>query len=201
MTEFKTKFDSDWETLFDRHGIFEGLKRNGLFRISASEINRVHEARLMAKFDKSANLPKIFRENNLSILPVSRGEYLIGPFATHLPVRYLAQAPIKVDGPDLETLKPDNLYSEASAIFFAYNSGIIQDVLGGGKVSLTVNGRMSSGEFSFSINHRTDPQKSFPVEVKKSQIEIDTGFESPDAFLICEAKNQATEEMLIRRFF
>ncbi|MDR1093238.1 MAG: transcriptional regulator [Clostridiales bacterium] len=155
----------------------------------------------MAKFDQSAQLPKIFRDNNLSILPVTRGDYIIGPFATHEALRYKPTKPKQVENPRLETLRPDNLYSEASALFFAYNSGIINDVMGSAKVNFTVNGRMGSGVFSFSVQNKLQPQKPATIEVRNSQIEIDAGFESPDAFLICEAKNQASEELLIRQLY
>jgi len=38
------------------------------------------EARLMAKFDHESNLPKIFTNNGLSILPITRGSYIISHF-------------------------------------------------------------------------------------------------------------------------
>jgi hypothetical protein len=47
--------------------------------ISAKQIKQItnEDARLMAKIDKIENLPKLFREDNLFILPVSRKEYAI----------------------------------------------------------------------------------------------------------------------------
>jgi hypothetical protein len=53
--------------------------------------------------------------------------------------------------PNLETLDYTNLYSEASALLFAYNSGIINDVLNSKDTFYTVSGRMSSGCFNFNI--------------------------------------------------
>jgi hypothetical protein len=197
-----TKIDSAWAQLFEQHNILARISDEGSFRISSAQINKVHEARLMAKFDQSAQLPKIFRENELSILPVTRGDYLVGPFVTHEPIHYQTVKPKKVKNPQLETLKPDDLYSEASALFFAYNSGIIKDVMGSNdSIRFTVNGRMGSGIFSFSIQNKLQPQNSSIVEVRNSQVEIDAGFESPEAFLICEAKNQASEELLIRQLY
>jgi hypothetical protein len=196
-----TKIDKAWEQLFNQHNILSQINAEGSFRIASSQINKVHEARLMAKFDKSANLPQIFRENKLSILPVTRGEYIIGPFITHEPIQYQPVKPKQVENPRLETLKPDDLYNEASALFFAYNSGIIQDVMGSNDVKLTVGSRMGSGAFSFSVQNKLKPQNPATIEVKNSQIEIDAGFESPEQFLICEAKNQAPSELLIRQLY
>ncbi|MDR1534165.1 MAG: hypothetical protein LBU64_03600 [Planctomycetota bacterium] len=83
-----TKIDRAWERLFARHDILARIKAEGSFRIASAQINEAQEARLMAKFDQSIYLPDIFRANRLSILPVTRGDYLIGPFVTHEPVNY-----------------------------------------------------------------------------------------------------------------
>ena len=201
MSVGATKIDKAWEQLFDKHNILSRVSTDGVFRISSTQINEVHEARLMAKFDQSTLLPDAFRSNNLSILPVTRGEYIIGPFQTHEKIIYRPVKPKQVEIPQLETLDSKNLYSEASALFFAYNSGIINDIMGSDKVQFTVNGRMGSGAFSFSIDNSLNPQIPVSVDVKNSQVEIDAGFESPDAFVICEAKNQASNELLIRQLY
>ena len=201
MSSGTTKIDKAWKQLFDKYNILAHIGVEGAFRILSNQINEFHEARLMAKFDQSAQLPDIFRVNQLSILPVTRGEYIIGPFVTHKKISYCTEKPEKVEIPPLETLDSKNLYSEAAALFFAYNSGIINDVMGSPNVHYTVNGRMSSGEFIFTIENSLQPQSPVAVEVKNSQIEIDAGFESPDAFVICEAKNHASEELLIRQLY
>jgi hypothetical protein len=121
----KISIDKAWEILFEEYNIISRIAVNGLFTIKASEINTVKEARLMAKFDQSTHLPDIFQNNNLSILPISRGEYIIGPFQTHQKIDYPKCTPTLVNIPNLETIDYTNLYSEASALLFAYNSGII----------------------------------------------------------------------------
>ncbi|MFZ0221162.1 MAG: hypothetical protein WAM42_05635 [Candidatus Nitrosopolaris sp.] len=47
--------------------------------ISAKQIKQItnEDARLMTKIDRIESLPKIFRENNLFLLPISRKEYVI----------------------------------------------------------------------------------------------------------------------------
>lgn len=47
--------------------------------VTPSQIKRItnEDARLMAKIDRLENLPEVFRENNLFLLPVSRKEYAI----------------------------------------------------------------------------------------------------------------------------
>lgn len=190
-----------WEMLFDSCDILARVKANGSYQISSKIINLYKEARLMAKFDQSTQLPEIFQQNNLSILPIARGEYLIGPFQTHKRVVYPHVKPIPVEIPDLETLDYTNLYSEASALLFAYNSGIVQDIMGSSKVAFTVNGRMSSGSFEYYIDNSVNGSPRSKISIQNSQIEIDAGYESPEAFCICEAKNIAAEELLIRQLY
>jgi len=81
--ENKITIDKAWKILFERYNIISKVSVNGFFKIKSSEINTVKEARLMAKFDQSTQLPEIFQHNKLSILPISRGEYIIGNFKTH----------------------------------------------------------------------------------------------------------------------
>lgn len=191
-----------WEILFDKHNIVAKIAAHGSFQISAKEINSVKEARLMAKFDQSSQLPQIFQNNRLSILPITRGEYVIGPFSTHERVVYPTVKPVAVEIPDLQTLDYTNLYSEASALLFAYNSGIIQDIMGSSKVAFTVNGRMSSGSFDYEIeNISSGVDAKTKISVQNAQVEIDAGYESADAFCLCEAKNIAAEEILIRQLY
>ena len=202
MSAGTTKIDKAWEQLFTKYSILARVSAEGEFRISSAQINEFHEARLMAKFDQSAQLPEIFRANKLSILPTTRGNYIIGPFVTHETIKYRTAVKARqVNAPRLETLDAKDLYSEAAAVLFAYNSGIINDIMGSNDVKPTVNGRMCSGNFSYFINNSLRPENPVVVEVKNSQIEIDAGFESPDAFMICEAKNQASEELLIRQLY
>ncbi|GHV51897.1 hypothetical protein FACS1894216_07010 [Synergistales bacterium] len=197
----KMNINRAWETLFARYDIVERAAREGSFRISSSEINTVKEARLMAKFDRSSQLPEIFKANKLSILPISRGEYIIGSFATHTRVIYPGAKPTPVVDPRLETLDSSNLYSEASALLFAYNSGIIQNIMNTSKVAFTVFGRMSSGSFDYTIEDCHALGISRNISVQNAQIEIDAGYESAEAFCVCEAKNIAADELLIRQLY
>ena len=70
----KGKNDIAWEILFNKYNIISEINEKGKFEITAKQINEVREARLMTKFDHKVNLPKIFADNKLSILPITRGE-------------------------------------------------------------------------------------------------------------------------------
>ncbi|WP_293142861.1 type II restriction enzyme [Okeania sp. SIO3I5] len=196
-----TKNDVGWEKLFERYKILEEVNKNGCFKIEASQINQERESRLMAKFDHIVNLPKIFRDNNLSILPISRSQYIIGHFHTHLPVKYDLEIPtIYWQFPrEIETIDYTNLYSESSALLCAFNLGIIDDLVES-KTRFTVSGRMSTGTFDFSIENCINNQ-SYSINVINSQCEIDGGFETDDRLILIEAKNYRVEDFLIRQIY
>ena len=63
----KTKNDLAWDKLFDKYDILTEIDRKGYFEISSVQINEFREARLATKFDHKINLPKLFKENYLSI--------------------------------------------------------------------------------------------------------------------------------------
>ncbi|MBR0034937.1 MAG: hypothetical protein IJP54_04615, partial [Synergistaceae bacterium] len=69
-----------WEKLFSKYDILSAVERNGYFTISADQIREYREPRLMTKFDHKINLPSVFLKNELAILPVTRGDYVISHF-------------------------------------------------------------------------------------------------------------------------
>lgn len=173
-----------WETLFQRYSILDIIAKQGYFEIEATQINEERESRLMAKFDHSDNLPQIFKNNKLSILPISRSKYIIGYFDTYLNVEYSTDTElIEIEfPPEIESIDYTHLYSEASAISCAFNTGIIDDLLGE-KTWFTLSGRMSSGCFNFKIKNYLNNQ-SYPISVINSQCEIDGGFESENYLIL-----------------
>jgi hypothetical protein len=154
----------------------------------------------MTKFDHEINLPKTFKDNKLSIMPLNRGSYIIAKFEAYQKVNYSIQKSEFVPKrTDLESLDYNNIYSEAAAINCAFLSGIIKDVIGE-EGELTINGRMSSKTFDFVIN-TNDAGKSMEIKVENSQCEIDAGFESETKLVLLEAKNFKCDDFLIRQIY
>ena len=195
----KTKNDVAWENLFSRYDILSKVQQNGIYRISAATINGEREARLMTKFDQRASLPEIFRDNHLSILPDSRGTYLIGDFDSYQNLTY--DSTLNADEiafpSEIETIDPTNLYSEAAGLLCAYNARIL-DRLVDEEVRFTVAGRMSTGVFDYQIKTGRGSEQN---AVANAQCEIDGGFESASKMLIIEAKNFETDDFLIRQLY
>jgi len=198
----KTANDKAWEKLFETHKILEEVEKKGCFEIESAQINKQRQSRLMAKFDHSVNLPAIFRDNHLSILPISRSKYVIGKFATHLKVEYDNETeltPFEFPA-EIESIDYTNLYSESSALHCAFNIGIIDDLVGE-KTAYTVSGRMSTESLDFNIINSTMANKPYSIKVENSQCEIDAGFESDNYFVLIEAKKYIIKDFLIRQLY
>ncbi len=146
----KSKNDKAWEQIFDKHNILEKISREGHLEISANEINEFREARLMTKFDHKSQLPKLFIDNNLSILPISRGGYVIGTFETFCDFNTDEIEVSPIEFPTfLESLDYRDITSEATAINCAFVSKILHNFTKEENLLPTVSGRMSSLSFSF----------------------------------------------------
>jgi len=198
----KTIGDQNWELLFKKYNILEKIKETGHFIITSQQINEFRESRLMTKFDHKNNLPLIFQVNRLSILPLTRGSYIIARFEAYQTVEYSKDIK-SISVPkryDLESIDYNNIYSESAALNCAFVSGIIQDVLEE-KCELTVNGRMSSKNFEFCIKESESPYDEKKIKVENSQCEIDGGFESETKLALIEAKNIKCEDFLIRQIY
>ncbi|MDQ5921413.1 MAG: hypothetical protein QG673_1471 [Pseudomonadota bacterium] len=189
MTDL-TKNDVSWNHLFEQYGIVDEISNSGKFVITATQINEVREARLMTKFDSRSNLPQIFSEHNLSILPITRGSYIIAPFETYciFPENIDTADITYLSFPDhIQSLNPQIITSEAMAMNCAYLSKMIDDFVGDEGLVPTISGRMSSNDFSFNINNLST-HVTMPVQVQSSQIEIDGCYEGIETLSIIEAK-------------
>lgn len=191
--------DKAWAKLFSKYNILENIKANNYFEITSTQINEFRQARLMTKFDQKNNLPYLFSDNQLSILPVTRGNYIIGRFNTYEEVKYNSKIEtVSFSIPSfIESIDTDNIYSEATALNTVFASKVINEILEEEAVQ-TISGRMGTGEFSFDINSHHGP---FHIDVKNSQCEIDAGFESLNKLLLLEAKNFKIDSFNIRQLY
>lgn len=195
-----SKNNTAWEKIFEKHKILDRILKDGHIEISATTINSFgREARLMTKFDHKSQLPKLFADNKLSILPTSRGGYVIGEFETFCKFNSndIEVTPIKFPT-FLESLDYRDITSEATAINCAFVSKILHDFTNEENLFPTVSGRMSSSSFSFDIN---SPKGLFNINVEKSQVEIDGGYEGDNSLNLIEAKNIISTDFLIRQLY
>lgn len=201
MTKKKQgKNDPAWEILFKEHNILPEIEKTGKYIISSETINKVREARLMTKFDHKVNLPEIFKANDLSILPITRGNYIISSFSAYQPFETLPTATTEtISIPShIQSLLPQYIISETIALNCANACGLLNDFLEDETLNETVNGRMSSGNFTFQINSKRGIQE---ISVNNSQVEIDGAFEGNKFLSLFEAKNEISDDFLIRQLY
>lgn len=191
--------DAAWEKLFAKYDILSEIGRHGQFVISANQIREFREPRLMTKFDHSVNLPRIFSANKLSILPISRGDYVISTFSAYKEFESPADDAQRVSIPaHLQSLMPQFLVSEAIALNCANACGILADFLEDEALLPTVSGRMSSGDFDFAIHTGAGVQN---LHVNNSQVEIDAAYEGIRYLSLFEAKRDLSDDFLIRQLY
>ena len=195
----KSKNDVAWEKIFEKHKILDRILKDGHVEITATKINEFREARLMTKFDHKSQLPKLFAENKLSILPTSRGGYVIGTFETFCEFNIEEVEVSPIENPSfLESLDYRDITSEATAINCAFVSKILHDFTNEDNLFPTVSGRMSSSSFSFGIN---SSKGMFTINVGNSQVEIDGGYEGDSSLSLIEAKNYISDDFLVRQLY
>lgn len=200
MTKLNT--NQAWGLIFDDYNVLDKIDAEGKYEIDAKQIKKYREPRLMAKFDCYQNLPAVFKQNKINILPTSRGSYVLGRFKLFQDLGDFPVDTLKINKayvPDLETVDINSITSEAMAINIMSLSSILSDFLGVEPNYQTISGRMGSGDFSFSV----DTYKGNPlnVSVKNAQIEIDGGFENSESVILLEAKNVFHQDFNIRQLY
>lgn len=199
--EHESRNDAAWHLLFEKYDILRHIEQDGSFQISAMQIKEYREPRFMAKFDHTINLPKLFKQNKLSILPITRGDYIISHFDAYHKFEPVSNEVTRISLPFyIQSLNVDYITSESIALNCAYVSGILADFLEDEQLVPTVCGRMGSGIFDFKIrdvhyrNNRT-------VKVHNSQIEIDAGYEGLQKLALIEAKRDLSDDFLVRQLY
>lgn len=190
-----------WEQLFTKYSIPQRVAADGSVTISAEQIKEFREPRLMAKFDTSAVVPPVFKKHHINIVPTSRRSYCLGDFILYepLPLETIDTAKAhRVAAPYFETLRLDDVTSEANALNLMNVSGILDDFLGTHRCVPTFSGRMGSGQFSFFVNGH---HRRHHINVTNAQVEIDAGYETDNEIIIVEAKRVINEDFHIRQLY
>ena len=153
----------------------------------------------MTKLDHKINLPDIFASNNLSILPITRGEYVISSFSAYEDFDTQPQDAQRISIPaHIQSLMPQFLVSETIALNCASACGVFNDFLEDDEIIPTVSGRMGSGSFEFDIDTASGRKN---IIVRNSQIEIDAAYEGLNYLSLIEAKNDLSDDFLIRQLY
>lgn len=203
MAKGETVRGSNWSDVFEAFDLLDAIKRDGFVDITAKQFHQLHlQPRLMTKMDHSHQVPKVFTDNGLSLLTRGFDTWRIGTFEIFqaLPEWTLPSADVtNLTIPSyIETLDVTNITGEPGVINAAHAAGLLTD-FAGEEQTLTVGGRMRTGDFTFSVKDYVRGTTEIPVS--KAQIEIDAGFESPSAFTIYEIKNHLSRDFCARQLF
>lgn len=194
-------FSTNWEEVFNRYDVAGRVERHGYADLTADDLRAVFEPRLLTKVDHSHSLPLIMKEHGFSILTLSTSSWRIGPFNIFKELPDWKSPDHTVPSRSLpswlESLSPDSLTGEGAVINAASASGILQEFCGEELVP-TVSGKGRSGDFSFQIqgNNRT-----YSVDVRGAQIEIDAGYEGKANLFLFEAKKHISIDFNVRQLY
>lgn len=198
----KSKLEKEWEKILKDFDILSKVDKYGECTLTSKDINKYREARLMTKFDYEEALPECFKKNNLTILPISRGEYKIGRFNIFTKIEYIKEnkkIPMELP-PHIESINVNNLYSENASVYYAFLTNMISDVIGE-NCDLTISGRMGTGKFEFIIGDKLIENKTYKLQIENSQCEIDAGYEGEEILALIEAKNFKVTNFVTRQLY
>lgn len=196
-----SKISDAWAAILEENPrILEDVGRSGTCRIKAAEIKKYYEPRLMAKHDCSELVPDALRKAHLNILPVSKSAYVLGDFSPF--VQFPRSTPMPMSLFSLsgyDTLRPEEINSEAKAISALSISGILEEFIEEERPVQTVSGRSGSGAFDFFIDRRQGGKVR--IDVESAQIEVDAVWETADSIIILEAKNVVHDDFQVRQVY
>jgi len=197
--------DIAWSGFFASSNALSEIDVNGFAYVKADDLKHFREPRLMAKIDTLAMRPQPFVENNLSILPVQNGLYLLFKddenklffsFPKLEDDLKVEEHRSEIDLDTFDCFPKSKVFSESQAIDYAHLSSLIKRYIDCDEANLCVRGRLYSGEFSFLL-----PDQAEPIQVSNVQIEVDAGFETPESVVLIEAKIGRRDDFNIRQLF
>lgn len=198
--------DESWRKIFEDHGMREHDFANSPFYLTNAQIKEScqdftrtneKEVRILCKQDSREDRPEVFRENGLFILPVKNGTYAIiqGEGYVDIPAVEGRVTPYQSRLPfSLDTSKVGD--SEMQHLDYAYASSLIRSFMDDDTLVLTIRGRKYTPEFSFFAGRHRQT-----LRVKGVQTEVDAGYEGKSRVLLVEAKNSATDNVIIRQIY
>lgn len=196
-----TDIDRVWNSIEQDFHYLDKIKSKGSFVISSDTIKKYKEPRLVTKFDSSEDLPSIFKENHLSILPINRGSYVVSDIKTFQPLQEIQLKPERVPvSDDLTTVQIKDINSESQAINYAWGIGLIDKFMEEKGFIATRDGRQGSDVFNFHINRHSGG--TLDINVDNAQIEIDKCLEGSESIVIIEGKkDRIMPDFMVRQLF
>jgi len=188
-----------WDALDHEHHIRTRLEANEIVTLSATQIRRHREPRLMTKFDTREERPSLL--SGATILPVRNGKYVLlrgDGYHDVCDATEQRRWAIPAQAAALTTLPWwESVQSEAQALDMALASGMLGNFLEEQRLKLTIRGRRGSPEFAFVFDGASGPCE---IDVEGVQIEVDAGLEN-NAIHLIEAKLGKRTNFHVRQLY
>lgn len=211
-----------WDILFEAYDIVHKVEELGYYDINVDNMMRDNDIakrwrekysgekapdnRNILKFDFSVDLPNIFKEYKLQIMPIGGKEYRIAPFNMYYPLANKTVPVIPMASPmKIASLDFNEITTEPNAQTVAEITKMLtyvfhdlnkknQEVIG------TLSGKNNVHDVEFNINNVINKQP-IPLRIKTWQAEIDGVYESNETVLILESKMKFPKDFNIRQLF
>jgi uncharacterized protein DUF6997/uncharacterized protein DUF6996 len=196
--------NDSWAKIFSDYNILEHDFNKEPFPLTSSQIKvscqdfkdtNQKEVRILCKQDSRSDRPEIFIENDLFLLPVKNGFYVIVKGEGYIDIPDITSEPKIYDSKlefKLETSEIGD--SEMQHLDFAYASSLIRAFINDESLVLTIRGRKYTPKFSFYVGNQL-------IKTESVQTEVDAGYEGKDKIVLIEAKNSKTTNTIIRQLF
>lgn len=200
-----SKNNESWQKIYNDLQIFKHDFKKEPFYLSAEQIKLCvkdftktsqKEVRVLCKQDSREDRPQVFIDNDLFILPIKNGEYILCKGEGYVDIPNITTEPISYKSKLNFELKSASVGdSEMQHLDFAYASSLIRTFIQDESLVLSIRGRKYTPEFSFNTNLYQN------IKVKSVQTEVDSGFEGRDKIVLVEAKNSHTKNVIIRQLY
>ena len=195
-----------WQAIFDKYKMETHDFSKEPYVLTAEQIKKAtshfsttteREVRVLCKQDSREDRPEVFVKNNLFLLPIKNGIYIILQGEGYIDIPEINTKPTiyksKLDF-ELETSQVGN--SEMQHLDFAYASSLIRSFMNDSTLVLTIRGRKYTPKFDFTAGKFN--QK---ITVESVQTEVDAGYEGRNQVVLIEAKNSQTKNTIIRQLY
>ena len=196
--------DESWQKIFEDYKISEHDFSKSPYILTNSDIKKAvqdfkktseKEVRILCKQDSREDRPNVFITNNLFLLPIKNGKYVIVKGEGYIDMPeikettefYISKLTFKLD-----TSKIGN--SEMQHLDFAYASSLIRSFVQDETLVLTIRGRKYTPKFEFFVGDHK-------IEVNSVQTEVDAGYEGENNVVLVEAKNTSINNTIIRQLY
>lgn len=212
-----------WEILFEAYDIVHQIEETGYYDINVDKMMRDNaiasqwharypdekapDNRNILKFDFSADLPNIFKEYRLQIMPIGGKQYRIAPFNMYYPLVNQAVPVIPMASPmKMASLDFGKITTEPNAQTVAEITKMLTYIFHdlnshNREVIATLSGKNNVHNVAFNIDNVVNKAVPIPLSIHTWQAEIDGVYESNETVLVVESKMKFPKDFNIRQLF